>query len=109
MTDRIPVSKEHSPNVRGGSFVIQPGTLIMIPIEAIGRDPKSFGEDADSFRPERWGEETAGTQRFKVAGGPAFLFGPRGCIGGHSTGTFTSPSSLTISFLSQASASPSQR
>jgi cytochrome P450 len=91
MTDRIPVSKEHSPNVRGGSFVIQPGTLIMIPIEAIGRDPKSFGEDADSFRPERWGEETAGTQRFKVAGGPAFLFGPRGCIGEHSTDTLPLP------------------
>lgn len=82
VSDLIPVSAYHSPNVPSSGVRVSPGTLIIIPIEALGRDPKVWGQDADEFRPERWFDSNnEGSKRYTRAGGMAFLSGSRACIG----------------------------
>jgi cytochrome P450 len=61
--------------------VVPRGQMILIPIYAINRSPKFWGEDAEVVRPERWsnGSTTGG-----AAGQHAFmtfLSGSRVCIG----------------------------
>lgn len=83
--DVIPIDPARSPSAPKHGVRIEPGTLIIVPIEAIGRLKSLWGDDADDFRPERWDDDEVGSMEGKRlytrAGGPAFLLGPRGCIG----------------------------
>lgn len=84
-SDVIPVDQARSPGAPKHGVRIEPGTLIIVPIEAIGRLKSLWGEDADEFRPERWDDDEQasmeGKRLYTKAGGPAFLLGPRACIG----------------------------
>ena len=69
-----------APRTIDGWDVPEGGTLCFSPY-ALGRDPSSWGEDADDFRPERWLDDP-------VTGGASSSFswlpfgaGPRGCLG----------------------------
>ena len=63
----------------GAVFPVAVGTQIVLPIWAIQRDEKLWGEDAEVFRPERWLEEgDANRNPYALL---AFLGGPRSCIG----------------------------
>lgn len=54
------------------------GTVISVPSYSIHRDPEVWGDDVDSYRPERWSERdnVAIQKTFNP-----FSFGPRGCVG----------------------------
>ncbi|EJC99287.1 cytochrome P450 monooxygenase [Fomitiporia mediterranea MF3/22] len=62
--------------VLGKSF--PEGTVLSVPIYTIHRDPKVWGKDVDSFRPERWieGDKAAMQKVFSP-----FSVGPRACTG----------------------------
>lgn len=81
--DVLPIDPESSPYAPKEGIPIHRGVTIIIPIEAINRDPRLWGNDAHAYRPERWRDASLpGVQRFRTQkGGAAFLFGPRGCIG----------------------------
>ncbi|UZJ56192.1 hypothetical protein CBS101457_005512 [Exobasidium rhododendri] len=79
--DVIPVDPVSSPNAPAHGIRVRPGLMIMIPIEAINRDPALWGHDADTYRPERWSDlELPGRKQINKVGGMAFLTGPRSCI-----------------------------
>lgn len=69
--------------------VIPAGTLIVLPVYAINRNPRFWGPDADKMVPERWIDTLAdGTKRPNKNGGSSsnfceitFLHGQRSCIG----------------------------
>ena len=69
-----------APREVGGLEVPEGGTLCFSPY-ALGRDPSSWGNDADAFQPERWMADSA------TGGSPStfcwlpFGAGPRGCLG----------------------------
>ena len=69
-----------APREVGGLEVPEGGTLCFSPY-ALGRDPSSWGNDADEFQPERWMADSA------TGGSPStfcwlpFGAGPRGCLG----------------------------
>ncbi|KAF8321364.1 cytochrome P450 [Clavulina sp. PMI_390] len=80
------------PMENGGSLFVAKGTLIFVPIRNLNRDPRFWGPDADKFNPARWlpESESAGAARLPLPEGamempglamPAFLCGPRACIG----------------------------
>ncbi|ORY79262.1 putative cytochrome P450 [Leucosporidium creatinivorum] len=61
---------------------IKSGTVVMIPIYAMNRSRKVYGEDADEFRMERWTEEGVGKGAAGAWGQQiTFWGGPRACIG----------------------------
>ncbi|KZV96628.1 cytochrome P450 [Exidia glandulosa HHB12029] len=70
------------------SINIQKGDTLYTPIWLINRDKKIWGDDADSFRPERWealAEPAKGIPGIQF-GLLSFLYGPRACVG-HRTWT----------------------
>lgn len=61
-----------------GTFVPR-GTVVLYNVYGMGRDPAIWGEDAETFRPERWLEfawEVPTGYRY-----PVFNAGPRECLG----------------------------
>ena len=60
-----------------GSYPIQPGTLVSIPINAINRLPCYWGDDADTFDPERWNRLPP---EWATSSYMTFMQGPKGCI-----------------------------
>lgn len=73
-----------------GTQAIPVGTQIMLVPYAINRNPAFWGQDAESFNPERWidTDEKTGERRPNNSGGApsnyanlTFLHGPRSCIG----------------------------
>jgi len=60
-----------------GTFVCA-GTQVLYNIFSMGRDPNIWGEDAATFRPERWLEMTAPVSNFDY---PVFNAGKRECLG----------------------------
>lgn len=67
---------------------IPKGTAIVIPFRAIHRDKSIWGEDADTFNPDRWvSNSKSGTPRLTSGGAKSnfgvmsFFHGPRSCIG----------------------------
>ncbi|CAL1709423.1 unnamed protein product [Somion occarium] len=62
---------------------IQKDDVIMIPILAINRSKKIWGEDSFEFRPERWESPPEGAAEIPGVWGHllTFLGGPRACIG----------------------------
>ncbi|KAI0358319.1 cytochrome P450 [Trametes cingulata] len=62
---------------------ISPGTSIIIPIMALNRSKKLWGEDAREFKPERWENPPEAISSIPGVWGHmlTFLGGPRACIG----------------------------
>ncbi|KAF4622227.1 hypothetical protein D9613_008961 [Agrocybe pediades] len=65
-----------SVNVEGHTFY--EGTELSCPAYTIQHDPAIWGPDADTFRPERWLEESASGLKKHLL---TFGIGPRACIG----------------------------
>ncbi|EIW78045.1 cytochrome P450 [Coniophora puteana RWD-64-598 SS2] len=65
--------------------IVPRGTLVAIPIAAINRSPRFWGDDAASFRPDRWlgGDADSGPAKELVGHRHLLTFanGPRTCIG----------------------------
>ncbi|KAF2017471.1 cytochrome P450 [Aaosphaeria arxii CBS 175.79] len=83
----IPVSARHSTRDTSicGQFVPKNTDILIIPW-ATNRDPSIWGDDAESFRPDRWLDPTTGKANY-VGGVDSnysfltFFHGPRSCIG----------------------------
>ena len=58
--------------------VVPPGVEVSAPAYTIQRDPRIWGADADTYRPERWLEEGGGGLKRHLL---TFGSGPRACIG----------------------------
>lgn len=69
------------PCSNGRCIVVDKGTLILVPLNAISRDIALWGDDAHRFQPERWEESLKGSAIYPRTGGISFLIGPRACIG----------------------------
>ncbi|KAK6366326.1 hypothetical protein LTS17_010832 [Exophiala oligosperma] len=71
-----------------GTFV-PGGTVVSLNVHALNRDPAVYGEDVDSFRPERWllddeGDEGDEARRARMQRADmTFSQGRRSCIGQH--------------------------
>ncbi|KAJ3021588.1 UNVERIFIED_CONTAM: hypothetical protein HDU68_009540 [Siphonaria sp. JEL0065] len=65
-----------------GPFVFPPNTLITVSTPGLHFNPKAWGNDVHSFRPERFleDEEDAGKGTARLGFAP-FSEGPRGCLG----------------------------
>ncbi|THV01377.1 cytochrome P450 [Dendrothele bispora CBS 962.96] len=65
------------------SILVEKGQTIFIPILAMNRDPKLWGEDAKEFRPERWEKVPEAVSAIPGVWGNllTFLGGARSCIG----------------------------
>lgn len=63
-------------NVCGRYF--KEGTILSVPSYTIHRDPETWGEDVEVFRPERWFERD---QNLIQKTFNPFSYGPRGCVG----------------------------
>ncbi|KAJ2919234.1 hypothetical protein MD484_g1089, partial [Candolleomyces efflorescens] len=75
-TISIPLSTPLSGS--GDTEIIVPeGTVLAIPLTVIHRDQKTWGPDANAFRPKRWFDVQRGKERQLMA----FSEGPRTCLG----------------------------
>ena len=68
-----------APRELDGLQIPEGGTLCFSPY-ALGRDPSSWGDAADEFRPERWLDNPTGGAPSSFCWLP-FGAGPRGCLG----------------------------
>ncbi|BGP08742.1 hypothetical protein JCM10049v2_004592 [Rhodotorula toruloides] len=82
-----PVRSRYDPDRLISSIPIKKGQTVFIPILAVNRSKKIFGDDAHEFKPERWMQSENGEGK-KIEGGVGvysqiltFLAGPRSCIG----------------------------
>ncbi|KZO98276.1 cytochrome P450 [Calocera viscosa TUFC12733] len=83
--DEIPLSHPFV-DVRGvshNSVRVQAGDYVGIEIMVMNKSKELWGEDADKFRPERWGEELGAASDIPgiFAHTLTFIGGPRACIG----------------------------
>lgn len=89
--DQVPLSKPirsaRDPTKTISMIPMKKDQIIFIPIYAMNHSKEIFGQDADTFRPERWIESEQGTGK-KIEGGTGvwsnlltFIAGPRSCIG----------------------------
>lgn len=69
----------NSPPITILSHKFYPGDTLSVPTYTLHRSPEIWGEDADSFVPERW-DSARLTARQKAAFVP-FSTGPRACVG----------------------------
>jgi cytochrome P450 len=72
------------PNVLPDGTVLPPNSVLVWCLWAMGRSKRTWGEDAEEFRPERWLEEKDGRrvlQQRSAAEFPVFNGGPRSCLG----------------------------
>lgn len=66
----------------GGKYRIRKGTAIFVFIYAMHRLKEIWGEDAETFRPDRWEDDKATTKRAILQGAYLpFWGGPRVCLG----------------------------
>ncbi|KAF8349818.1 cytochrome P450 [Amanita rubescens] len=68
---------EPLPGASSSHLTIPKGTVLSIPVNVIQLDPSMWGDDAKSFRPERWLDQGSNIRRNLLA----FSEGPRSCIG----------------------------
>ncbi|BGP48900.1 hypothetical protein JCM10450v2_004779 [Rhodotorula kratochvilovae] len=89
--DLIPLSEPVPSSLEPGKMLshvrVKKGQTIFVPILAVNKSKRVFGDDAEEFRPERWIESDNGTGK-KIEGNVGvtssiltFLAGPRSCIG----------------------------
>ncbi|KAI9189107.1 hypothetical protein H9P43_000535 [Blastocladiella emersonii ATCC 22665] len=73
----------------GRTLVLPKGATVLVPIQAIHLDHEIWGDDADTFRPDRWKEiqlagqdpNPAATRTIMPTQYLPFINGPRACIG----------------------------
>ncbi|GAA5844471.1 hypothetical protein JCM9279_006316 [Rhodotorula babjevae] len=82
-----PVPSATEPGKMLSHVSVKKGQVIFVPITAVNKSVRVFGDDAGAFRPERWIESDEGTGK-KIEGNVGvassiltFLAGPRSCIG----------------------------
>ncbi|KAI6147260.1 cytochrome P450 [Pisolithus tinctorius] len=63
------------------SVRVNQGDIITVPIQAINKSKKIWGEDAQSFRPDRWRNPPESIKSGLWSNMLTFLGGSRGCIG----------------------------
>ncbi|KAI6114275.1 cytochrome P450 [Pisolithus sp. B1] len=63
------------------SVRVNKGDIITVPIQAINKSKRIWGEDAHSFRPERWRNPPESIKNGLWSNMLTFLGGSRGCIG----------------------------
>ena len=80
------------------TFVILPGSRILMSTYAMGRDPRFF-PDPDRFHPDRWDRELSARLPGSAFAVLPFGFGPRRCIG--KTIADYSMEALIVDLLSQ--------
>jgi len=77
-------------------ILVPEGTLVCFSTYACHRSPKYYGEDAMSFRPERWQRTSVRTRTEDLTFHP-FIGGPRKCPGGRSRWTLeNTPSAVCL-------------
>lgn len=72
----VPMSKP-IPGTHNLFFTIPRGTVIQIPVNALHTDPAVWGDDAESFKPQRWLDDNAEKTKHLFS----FSAGPRKCPG----------------------------
>ncbi|KAG8900785.1 hypothetical protein FRB99_005759 [Tulasnella sp. 403] len=81
----IPVSEPYVDRygVTRNEIRIAQGEIVILPIIAMNKDPRIWGEDAKKFKPERWltPEKRVSESPGVYAGIMTFVGGHRGCIG----------------------------
>ncbi|SNX82878.1 related to Cytochrome P450 4F8 [Melanopsichium pennsylvanicum] len=62
---------------------VKKGSRLTIGIKTVNYDKRLYGQDADEFRPERWGElpQMHGDAKIPPYGMYSFVGGPKSCIG----------------------------
>jgi len=75
------VAREALEDCEIGGYRVPKGAQIALVQWLTQRDPRWFGDDADTFRPERWDNDLA--KRIPRCAYFPFADGPRGCIGNH--------------------------
>jgi len=89
--DLIPLSMPVPSALEPGKMLshvrVHKGQVVFIPITAVNKSKRVFGDNAEEFRPERWIESEDGSGK-KIEGNVGvtssiltFLAGPRSCIG----------------------------
>mmetsp|Transcript_36995 Transcript_36995/g.78130 ORF Transcript_36995/g.78130 Transcript_36995/m.78130 type:complete len:521 (+) Transcript_36995:432-1994(+) len=67
---------------KDGSHIRLPKNSVVFTIHyAMFRNPTYFGNDADSFRPNRWKDESNSDQKMQQTALIPFAVGPRNCVG----------------------------
>ncbi|KAL2455885.1 Cytochrome [Abeliophyllum distichum] len=66
---------------RLGKLILPANIKVFVPILALHRDPKIWGEDAHLFKPERFTEGIVGATKNNLAAFLPFIMGPRTCVG----------------------------
>ncbi|KAJ6489764.1 cytochrome P450 [Mycena sanguinolenta] len=83
--DVIPLATPYVDNRgrRHDSILMTKGQMIYVPVAALNRDPRIWGEDAAEFKPDRWDSipEAASAIPGVWSNLFSFLGGPRNCIG----------------------------
>ena len=75
-------SREALEELKVRDMVVPKGTNILVFIAAMHRDKEIWGEDADEFKPERFGGGVSEACMYPQAYMP-FGYGPRICLGQH--------------------------
>lgn len=80
--------------------MIRKGETVGYTVYVMHRLKKLYGEDADSFRPERWDPDVANTVDLKTIGWGYLPFngGPRVCLGRKSISLSYAIVSVTLTF-----------
>ncbi|PIA43415.1 hypothetical protein AQUCO_01900064v1 [Aquilegia coerulea] len=76
------VARETMEELKLGNLKIPKGTHVWVPIPAMHRDTRIWGQDVNEFRPERFKNGISGACNFPIAYMP-FGMGPRTCLGQH--------------------------
>ncbi|KAI6042618.1 cytochrome P450 [Pisolithus marmoratus] len=82
-TDDVPVDNPFTDRWGAvcNSVRVNKGDIITVPIQAINKSKRIWGEDAHSFRPERWRNPPESIKSGLWSNMLTFLGGSRGCIG----------------------------
>ncbi|KAF2730502.1 cytochrome P450 [Polyplosphaeria fusca] len=67
------------PTLIAGKYYVEPSTQLVMNLKPFHHDPKVWGDDADTFRPERWMD--GGFEKLPPNAFKAFGDGERACIG----------------------------
>ncbi|XP_011627757.2 cytochrome P450 734A1 isoform X1 [Amborella trichopoda] len=74
------VLRQTAEDLKLGQFHLPKSTQLYLPIAALHHDPELWGDDTDTFNPDRFSEGPSAARKHPAAFIP-FGFGPRTCIG----------------------------